>query len=91
MAQEMLNQYQVELSVSSKIEESLQTLEQEVGCIKRNLEGKRKKVTLSQVNEKLEEIFNLASLMNAKLDQLILQQHNALRHQISTQSQAVDI
>ena len=87
MAQIMLDQYKVEESpISSKIEESLQALEQEVGCIKQSLGGKKKRVTLTQVNEKLDQIFNLVSLMNAKLDQ-----HNALLHQIHTQSQAADI
>ena len=87
MEQIMLDQYKVEESpISSKIEESLQALEQEVGCIKQSLGGKKKRVTLTQVNEKLEKIFNLVLLMNAKLDQ-----HNALLHQIHTQSQAADI
>ena len=82
MAQIMLDQYKVEESpISSKIEESLQALEQEVGCIKQSLGGKKKRVTLTQVNEKLDQLFNLVLLMNAKLDQ-----HNALLHQIHNQS-----
>ena len=85
MAQIMLDQLE-ESPISSKIEESLQALEQEVGCIKQSLGGKKKRVTLTQVNEKLDQLFNLVLLMNAKLDQ-----HNALLHQIHTQSQAADI
>ena len=82
MAQIMLDQYKVEESpISSKIEESLQALQQEVGCIKQSLGGKKKRVTLTQVNEKLDQLFNLVLLMNAKLDQ-----HNALLHQIHNQS-----
>ena len=69
-----------------KIEESLKVLEKKVASINQKLQEKKKRVTLTRVNEKLDQIFNLVLLMNAKFDQ-----HNALLHQIRTQSQAADI
>lgn len=43
-------------SVSSKIENVLEQLEQDVTSIKSNLEKKRPKVTISTLNEKVDQI-----------------------------------
>ena len=67
MAQIMLDQLE-ESPISSKIEESLQALEQEVACIKQNLEVKKPKVTLRQVNEKLDKLLEMVELMNYKMN-----------------------
>ena len=67
---EMLDQYLPDVSsrIKEKIEESLQNLEYEVACIKQNLEVKKPKVTLRQVNEKLDKLLEMVELMNYKMN-----------------------
>ena len=43
----------------SKIENALEQLEQDVSCIKTSLEKKKPKVSLSQVNDKLDTILEI--------------------------------
>ena len=67
---EILDQYLPDVSsrIKEKIEESLQNLEYEVACIKQNLEVKKPKVTLRQVNEKLDKLLEMVELMNYKMN-----------------------
>ena len=66
---EFLDQYQPD--ISSKIEESLQTLEYEVACIKQNLEVKKRKITLAQIDQKVQQILDMVSMMHDKMERIL--------------------
>ena len=61
--QDFLNQFPIESTEPPakqyKIENVLEQLEQDVSCIKTSLEKKKQKVSLIQVNDKLDMIFDI--------------------------------
>ena len=65
--QNVLDQFPVQETYEApyKIENVLEQLEQDVTCIKTSLEKKRSKVTLSQVNDKVDQILNIIQKWNA--------------------------
>ena len=64
---ELLDHFEPTNIEPPKIEESLKILEKEVVSINQNLQEKKKKVTLTQVNHKLDAIQEILSNMNYRM------------------------